>query len=145
MPKRRHLETDRFITNPESRRRIKIDGVTYRELVRKNLLGLTDEMDKNRVVYTATEAELDAVAKAVKQVNTQINPPPPGKYYARKNGAIRERKKTKTRAELTDDIIRRCVNLFYEHKRLFAKDISKAEMHTVMYDLVHRNLGWRVA
>ena len=130
----------KFIVNPATKRKVKVGSQFYKALVRKNLLKLDDEMDRNRVVHTASEAELDTLADTLKRVHAEINPAPPGKYYVRKNGAIRERKKTVSRLQLVDDITRRCVALFFKHKRTFAKDMTEGDMAAVMHDLIHRDL-----
>ena len=130
------------IKNPNTNRMIRIGGRTYNDLVRNNLLNIKEENKHNKVVYEgASKEEVDAVGDRVKEYETILNPPSENKYYVRKGDKVRERKKTMSRLELTNDIQRRCLDLYIKHKHLFTKDMKKEEVQRVLNDLLHKDLA----
>ena len=130
------------IKNPETNRLIRIGGRTYNDLVRNNLLKINKNEVDNKVVFEGeTKEELDTVGGTIKEYETKLNPPSKNKYYAQRGNKIVERKKTISRVELTNDIQRRCLDLYLKHKHLFTNEMKKEEIQSVLNQLLHKDLA----
>ena len=130
------------IKNPKTNRMIKIGGRVYNDLVRTNLLNIKEEDTHNKIVYEGeTKEEIKVVGDKIKDYETKLNPPSNNKYYVKKDNKIRERKKTISRVELTNDIQRRCLDLYIKYKHLFTKDMDKVEVQRILNDLLHKDLA----